>query len=349
MTRLLLILSLLAVGLTACLDEIDLTPEQGEEAVLIQAKLTAGSPSRIDVQVALLLTYTSNIARPVKEATIELEDTLGHSFTLPTQSIDGWYRAELTGFPVKVNRSYRLRVTLTESGRQYISDLAALPEPLLPTALAFDTYQKDRLSIANTIEQVPYVRYYVSTPLHRPGETEKVRLHWQFVHTYRLSDEIGQQCYFEFPTLTDKVTLLNGPATSADSLARFFLVETPLSYVYAEGMMFSIFQETLTEEAYEYWEQVHRLNERQGTIFDEPPGAIITNFHPSADSLSAVYGYFYAASPVTLRRFIYPHDVDFPARYCPQPSPPLPGYVSICDDCTIDSNGSLIPPDYWDE
>jgi len=75
-------------------------------------------------------------------------------------------------------------------------------------------------------------------------------------------------------------TSLNTNMLSGNSVKDYTIYESPnlKTFVYAEGYYLSVYQQAISEQAYEYWRQINLLTNRDGSIFEQPSGKIITNF-----------------------------------------------------------------------
>ncbi|MCK9421535.1 MAG: DUF4249 domain-containing protein [Bacteroidales bacterium] len=101
---------------------------------------------------------------------------------------------------------------------------------------------------------------------------------------------------------------------STKSLSQNTYKQYPLHYVDGHtsrlGILYSILvrQLALTEEAYNYWEQLRINSNEQGGLYEKQPLAIKGNIQNATNPDNEVLGYFYATSEST-RRYFY-HDIE---------------------------------------
>ncbi|MFT4031812.1 MAG: DUF4249 domain-containing protein [Siphonobacter sp.] len=76
-------------------------------------------------------------------------------------------------------------------------------------------------------------------------------------------------------------------------------------------------QYALTQDAYEYWDQLAKTTETTGGLFDPLPSTVTGNIHCTTDSDELVFGYFSAGAVATLRRTFVPSDFNgwYPGSY----------------------------------
>ncbi|MBL7870879.1 MAG: DUF4249 domain-containing protein [Cyclobacteriaceae bacterium] len=139
-------------------------------------------------------------------------------------------------------------------------------------------------------------------------------------------------------------------------------------------------QYAITQDAFNYWQQLKKTTEDLGTLFGPIPGQVTGNFQSLNDSNEPVIGYFAIGSVTTKRIFISflelptPTFYDIPYRDCeiyslfnpdvqnfsgpyllthgiPNPNGPgIIGYyygIASCIDCRL-SGGVNTKPDFWE-
>jgi hypothetical protein len=93
-------------------------------------------------------------------------------------------------------------------------------------------------------------------------------------------------------------------------------------------------QNTLSEEAFSYWQQLQKTTENLGGLFDPLPSQVVGNMHPPVNTPGPVLGYFSAGSVTELRIFI--------------DATQLPDYLQVthnASDCPlVDLQGPFSPP-----
>ncbi len=63
----------------------------------------------------------------------------------------------------------------------------------------------------------------------------------------------------------------------------------------------------LTQEEFEYWNQLAKSTERTGSLFDPQPSSVTGNIKSQGDPSEMVFGYFSAANRQDERIFVQPN------------------------------------------
>lgn len=339
----------LALLLSTCLDEIEIdNADRPDDGYVVQAKLIRGEPSYVEIKVEQLFFFTSNINRPVSDAIVSLVSKSGDQYDFQGIPLDGIYSAYLdqSAFPVTVGEEYRIEVEISpeiklQSGWERVYEVPKA------TKLGWDFTEVEIVSNDGLVTLVDAVGFTITTPLQ--VNEESARLRWEFIDAYQITDDIGFSCYIENPYQNSQVFLLDGQAIGPDTLTDYPLFAVRIGIRHIDGYYLSAFQQSLSPEAFVYWEQAAALLEREGTVFDNPAGAISTNIIDIADSTRLVYGFFSAYSQDTIRRFISREEMGELDFYCPRPVTGLPNPpMTICDGCIDALGSSYEKPAYWE-
>lgn len=350
-------LAALVLALPACLDQIDFdVPADLESAIVIQGKLVKGSPSIVRVEVSALFSFSASSRRLIDVREVTLFDESGTGLELPAIDI-GIYALEIPAnhptFSVESGRAYRLRV-VTQDGRTYES----LPDPLFPvpqaTDLTAEIVEQEVFNAEGEAELLPLIQFSIDTPL-RPAEgSEPPRLRWESFRTFRLTDvsREEQTCYITEPTNVSRLNLLDAGRLDAAAVVEDLPIARELiTYFFADGYYLTVYQESLSPEAFRYWSEVDELLERSGSIFEPPAGKVKSNLQNIEDPEDEVFGLFYAVEQDTIRTYVSPEFAGNLPAYCP---PPVgPGGLDdshVCANCLENAEVStLTQPDFWVE
>jgi hypothetical protein len=204
------------------------------------------------------------------------------------------------------------------------------------------------------IESIPVVNFFVDTEINVPNIDQKALLFWRVERTYQLTDSmeipgfISKTCYITTNLDFDNIHLLNGRELLQDTVANFELTTARLNYHFAEGYYYTIYQQSLTPGAFEYYGRIKELIERTSNLFDAPVGQIPSNLENINDPNDTnIYGYFTAFNQDTVRMYVSPEAVGNPDKLCPQDIsffPPRP-----CCDCLVEEGSSIKKPFFWKE
>lgn len=359
--RLTLYCTLFLLALSACVDEITLGEgERPASAMLVQGRLIQGAPSTVEARVFELYIYDNNLPRAVGNSEVLLHDEEGRNLAL-TPNYDGTYFREIdsgaTGFPVLAGRRYQLTATLP-NGQRY----ASAWETLLPVSpldsVAFHLYERDVITFDGILETQQFAGFGAFTALTQPGGGP-ARYRWETGQAYRLTEDPIHPAYIDLPPKTcyvlragniDKIAALNAAELSQPYLNDYPIWETPADSRFSEGFYLIAYQQSLTENAYQYFNELAQLLARRGTLFDQPAGAIRTNISDLTNPAGLTHGYFYATQQDTFRLYVAPEQVPGVVRRCPF-TPPLPGEElpppNECDDCLLQGGSQLERPEWW--
>jgi hypothetical protein len=159
-----------------------------------------------------------------------------------------------------------------------------------------------------------------------------------------------ETCYIPSETDRQRINIANGfnfIDNYVDGLELLQRSPEPW-YEFVRGRhYFNVYQYSLTEDNYLYWENIRKVANQQGSIFDPPPAPISGNMFNPNDPEELVLGYFQVVQIDTVRTFVLPVDLD--------PAAPIDecnfqtGVSSRCFSCSGEPGATLIRPEYWGE
>ena len=119
--------------------------------------------------------------------------------------------------------------------------------------------------------------------------------------------------------------------------------ETQADHRFYSGFLFTVVQRALDATASDYWQQIKSAIEREGTIFDVPPGSVNTNIRSLSAGAPEVLGYFYGTSVDTLRKLATRKETGEQSHLCR-----FQLLESPCCSCLDLLFSSLEKPPYWE-
>ncbi|CCH00599.1 hypothetical protein FAES_2590 [Fibrella aestuarina BUZ 2] len=305
-------------------------------------------------------------------ATVTIESA-GNTIYRLQESPGGVY--SLAGIPPISGETYRLHIR-TAAGGDYVSDYV----PVVKTP-PID-------SLHWTVEN-DGVQFNVST--HDP--TNRTRYYrWEFDETWAYTSayysgyiyndktkdvELRQDNIFTCWSTTGSKNILT---TSTARLSQAVVNRFPLNFVDGRSMKFQrrysllVRQYALTQAGYNYYDQLAKLTQNVGSLFDPQPSQLTGNMRSTSNPADLVLGFFWAGDVTTKRIFIgraqLPNwrtttgyelcDVDTLTLSQIRQSQPgimaesgLPGPLYLtttfeCIDCRL-QGGINKKPDFWDE
>jgi len=351
-------------GLSSCLDEIDFAnAETIDEAIAIQGRVVKADPSYISVTIRGVFNF-QDVPRLLDARLVTVEDESGNVVELPTGA-DGIFYLEVPdddpNFKIDFGKSYRINVA-TFDNRNYTSSFEELlPAPVIEDLTVART-QVQSVDVTGNTKLFSQLTYSISTPLMPENSSENARLLWEFITTYQFTDSPeaygaracrptsidseAKTCYITSSPLNNYITL-NGPDLSVDRIDNFEALNTGISSINSEGLYLTVSQQSLTQTAFDYWDQVGNVVSRTGDLFQAPAGRVITNIVNTEDEREDVFGYFYATEETIRRVFVSPDIAENPPLPCP--APPSEGGLAPndCCNCSSVSNSTTVRPVWW--
>lgn len=325
-----LALLFLLVVLFGCLDPIEFErPDTIENGIAIQGKLTKGTPSNIRVTIRKIFNFKDRESL-LNVKSVALQDDTGNQIAIPS-SRDGVFEQALTNFPIEYGVGYKIIVTTFDNRIFESSFESVLPVPT-PENLKAQFVERERLNAIGGKETIEVLSFGIKTPLTVNTREPNSRILWELVGTYKLTADNGIVCYVDIPPFQNYIPF-DGTTTSGSVIESTSVYETIPTSIFAEGYYFSVFQQSLSETAYDYWSQINLINNRSGSLFEPPIGNITSNLININNPAEEVFGYFYATEENVIRTYVSPAMAGYPSRSCP------------CD-C---SNASPIKPSWWIE
>jgi len=368
----------LGILLVGCIDPY--SPPEIEQA---QAALVIDGFINVLGKSTIKLSRTQNLAdtnEPIQEvgATIWVEDDQGIKFFLSEEGA-GVYSLPAQSF---VDRTYRLHI-VTSNSKEYVS---AFERAMLSPAID---------SISWSLTDDLGVQLYVST---HDTETTQGFYRWIFDETWLYTSAAQSTYVYNAQTRSAEVRtddIYNCWRTDNSSdvliesttrLSENRVSEYPLTYIKQNDerlrYKYSILvkQYSITQNAFNYWQQIKKTTEDLGTLFGPLPSQVTGNFRSVSNPSEPVIGYFAIGSFASSRIFIpwqelkTPPSYDTPYQGCEfyellnenVPSfsgpylltygipnltgPGILGYYygsAYCVDCRL-SGGVNVQPDFWE-
>jgi len=254
-------------------------------------------------------------------AQLQVEGDDNSSYPL-VETVPGTYVT--AGLNLNSAHKYRLRIKTTNS-KEYLSDFVVVKNSPPIDSVGFTAKPSELTIYANTHDATNNTKYY------RWEYTEA----WEFNSTYesfwngtapRAKEDYVYYCYAKdtssYIILANTTKLTNdvvyqSPITTIDPSSEKIEIKYSIE----------VKQYALTSDAYSFWDNLHKNNETNGTIFDSQPSDNQTNYHCLTDPKELVVGYLSVGSVATKRIFINRNQL--PQTYNPQ--------YAYANGCQIDT------------
>ena len=237
-----------------------------------------------------------------KGADVTIKSEFGDFFTL-TELDSGRYRAE--GLAINPAVRYQLLID-TKGGDQYISDYVIVKDSPPIDSVTWRP-DGDGVSImANTHDDTGESKYY------RWDYVETWEYHAPFLSSFKVVDgeviyrqpqELVYACYQTVPST--KILVTSSVRLEDDVIRDFKLTYIPRVSSRISVMYSILVKQRVIEEAeFEFWQDLQRVTESLGGLFDSQPYEIVGNIHHVKDPSTKVLGYFSAGFVKEQRMFL---------------------------------------------
>ena len=314
-----------------CLDEIEFErPTTIDNGIAIQAKLVKGSPNTIHVSIQKLFNF-KDVQRLLNVKSVTLLNEEGQELSLESQK-EGLYEQVLTDFPIDYNMGYKIKVA-TFDNRVFESSFEYIVPTPSPTKLIGQIEIRERPDAIGGIGEFEVIAFRLDTPLRKNEQDTNNRILWELGVTYKVTDDQAMPCYVNASPIQNYVPF-DGTAALSNQVENISLYETVPTALFAGGYYLTVFQQSLSKSAFDYWSQANTIINRSGSLFEPPVGNISSNFTNINNPEEVLFGFFYASEEKVIRTFIPPALAGFPSQSC-----------SPCN-CSL-LEGSPEKPDWW--
>lgn len=330
------------ISFFGCLDKIDLnSPLSSSPFLIIDGKITVTSQQS---KLRILVSLSATPSKPTSFVRVS------EAFVINSKGVekplidnrDGSY--EYFGnidFNFEIGEKYKVKL-VAFTKEIYESEFVAFYEGAKIDSL---TYEWEKGALEDKIIAV------VETKTNNIVNNNILK--WDVIQSYQLTEQLwgdppGRTCYATAHVDLFDVALFDARQKGINQPIRYKVSEKPLDSKFAEGYYFTIVQEAIDVNTYNYFEAYNELLIRDGNIFESPAGTIPTNFKCTSHPSKIVLGYFYATSQDTARLKVDHQDVGNPKMQCPMPPTEFnPCPTRACCDCLSLKGSSLYKPHFW--
>lgn len=340
--RILIILT--AISLAHCVDKINLlNTDNARSMLVIDARMVKYKEKGLVMVDLIQSSLNTDRSFGFIADEVSLINASGNKLVIDRYAIGRYATSETPTFKFIYGEKYKIRV-FNNNGDVYESSWAELNQSPVINKASFDYSEQNDNNKEN-------LSLFVNTTINSNLKNKIIK--WDVVQTYQFTEQKyggikGKICYI--PEKLDKTNIkfIDGRVVEKDKPIDFLVSKKGVNYYYAEGSYFTIVQEAIDLNVQRYYTAYNNLVQREGNIFETPPGMLPTNFKCVSDSTKLVSGYFYATQQDTIRIFVSPNDVGTPARLCPiPPNEASDCPVAACCNCLNAKNSTAAKPFYW--
>ena len=355
-----------------CKDEYDIPLKDTDKSLLVvEGVLNIGADSTVITLSKSTKVNEATAFKPVPGAKLTVEDKNGNSVAL-NEMPAGRYANKLN---LVQGNEYRLRIKTNDS-KEYLSDFVVAKQTPPIDSITWKVENGDLYIYANTHDPTNNTRYYK----------------WDFDETWEINSYyyadyqwVGGATIIPSPGYhyrcwkygrSTTINLGSSAQLSEDRIDEVAVMKIPKGSEKV-SVRYSILlkQQSLTKDAYNYFQLMKKNTESLGSIFDPQPSELKGNIHCVSNPNEGVIGFVTASSFSQKRIFItaqeagwsysqvcsYERVLNHPdsiKQWVPTFLPwgaeeSLPGVVSVyymapgaCVDCTL-RGGALNMPSYW--
>jgi len=295
------------LGMSSCIDEINLALEESNQAIVIDAWV-GSVPGDTYVKVYRTSSYTSGVLNPsyaevpLKSVILEQED--GEDIKFRKSDLTS-YRQSL-GFVPEPGKAYRL-VLETEEGEIFQSDWETMPPRVEIEDIKAHAFQRQVMitsaqSIFSQIRTFADVQAQITDPgvgeigylMETSGITE--------LYTSANVDNCACICYEDEPNIFAGMNVVSNSSFQGKNFG-LSLGEIPLSYI--GRYLVSTRLRVITKSNVDYLNQVDQQQRNSGSIFDPAPFRIKGNIKKLGAENSMVLGNFFLYQEVSFEKVLF--------------------------------------------
>ena len=303
----LMIIFLIGLGFFACLDPIEFDVEGlNQDDLVIQMKLINGPQPVVLGTVNKLFQFDADSRRPINLETMKIIHQDGAEMEVPKVSIGTYFlQIDTSEYPVNTGDHYQLYCKTTE-GVEYLST----PEPLAPRVKPSDILLKEitKENRANRLGSIQIDTFYelsVDIDFTVEQNENQPRVIWEFwrppnnsiwPHPFR-----GDLFCSTDNTIAEYgFTIIDLNQFKESDLINLAIGDFRARDFDPNDICVIVYQESLSDKAYQYWEKVNQLITVEPEFLRDLPGKLPTNFSNINDPEDDVFGYFYCTYRDTL-------------------------------------------------
>jgi Domain of unknown function (DUF4249) len=360
------------VDFCACVQTYTPAPIQANDNYLVvEGNLILGRDSTVITLSRSQNLSDSNAFTPEPNAQVSVLAPNGSSIPL-IEKANGVYWSP--GLNLNLNDQYQLKI-VTSNGKEYLTDtLVPKSTPLIDSVY----WRQDNTGVniyLDTHDALNDTRYYLWNFTETWEHNAAYNAELELVNGQLTQRSPSQQIYTCWASMNSTDILVgNSVNLNQDVIARQLITLIPPGSI-KMSVLYSILvrQYAISQQAYEYWQNLKINTEQLGSIFDAQPSQLTGNIHCVSNPNEPVLGYISASSETSERIFVNRYDLIW-IYYPPQcylnlytedllakvlndslhvvliseMGAGLYGVTSVaCGDCRYDGGGSNSKPDFW--
>lgn len=297
----------------SCIDVIDFQNENTGGQLTIYGQINDSELHNQYIRISKA-TSSLNPEKIVNDAIVQVSDDQGCTYLYRYDTLERYYVPDepFAGIP---GVTYELTVEL--DGKLYQSSEQRMPLSRGVDSTYFRIREVPVLSRTGTEARALFMQAITDTQI--PETVEPLFIRWDILQVWVQRGIIlpssnfpgwsPVNCFVEDPFIGDQLVLYDGRVVGPGKLQGQFMAETQLDDSFNTLRGFGIVHQSITEEAFDYWQKIGELSNRVGSIFETPPAAVPGNIANVNDPDDLVLGFFEVAQVDTTGTFVTPDDL----------------------------------------
>lgn len=331
--------------INSCVDFIDLSVDEVQEIIIIEGIVQNDGSSPV-VRISKSAAFAAGpdgVEMPILGAKVEISEIGGETIQL-VETDPGVYG---------INRSlgtsakeYQLFVSF--DGQSYVSLIEKMPPTIQIQELSWITKDEIVENISGNLETREIIEIRADADLSNVSDNVFLRYRingiWEFRERFSLSNPLNLNplfCYISGRVDLNNLALIDGREINNGQLVNQKILEEILDFRFAHNYCFAVTQQSISNNAFNYWNSIRNEFERTGDIFEAPPARIKGNIFNTISTKNDVIGIFTAIAPSTSNISVSGLGLDILGR-CDGFGRDLP---ETCFQCETIINSSTVKPE----
>lgn len=340
-------LMLLLMTTGGCIDEISFDSEFGENQLVVDGSIHNG-PGPYTVRVGETKP-DKNLPVPLSDATITLIVSSGNRVAF-NETETGIYQTIDENFRGVPGETYHIEIELPD-GRSFFSEPETMSQQTASSTVHLETGFAPELTASGSTRVVPVV--FVSADTDLPESEDPLFLKWNVegLYAFREIQRSGpfapraNTCFITEKIDPQNIHLFSGSQSGGQIKNQLLTEQRVIQHKFFIRYYFNVITSIITQQRYNYWQNVDEMINQSGTIFDIPPATVPGNIKNNNPNNIPALGYFEAVARDTSREFVTSADFSF---FISDPC----DITNIdrhpnCDNCLEIENSTLDRPPYF--
>jgi len=333
---------------SSCIDEIKLNVDTKQRTLVVDGFVT---DSLGDFQLKLSQSSVigignDNILDPEIGAQVTLLDTDGGRYAYVELEEDvGNYK--LVQFKAERDKSYFIDIVL-QNGNHYQSTPTKLRSSSKIDNISYTVSENTYRNNIGDLVTDELITLNLDTDIREAEQPPFLR--WRVEGEYVIRENGGinlnpKRCFVSINLDQNVISVFDSRELSEGILVNQEIASAILDFRFTEKFCFHISQYSISEEEFDYWNNIKQVTEIDGSLFDPPPGTVVGNIRNVDNPNEIAVGYFSVASVFFLRDFVSGDELGNSIA----PKCGRRGEIPFgCDNCLDIRNSTIEVPSYWE-